>query len=117
MSMLPKILIAFHLIAFILGDINAQCGDAYGLINDTTTSYIPLHVFGANNNELSSQDQCVSSVYIHFVHSRLSNLNMFLMSPDSTVIQLIGPVVNKNKTSNTIWKARFRPTHIVSCNN
>ncbi|MEM1327876.1 MAG: hypothetical protein AAGI23_18095, partial [Bacteroidota bacterium] len=56
--------------------------------NSFTLDYV---VQGLTNDDLSDPSQCVASVNLNFLHNRVQNLVIELISPDGQRIPLVGP--------------------------
>jgi len=80
--------------------------------NGTGVYELDYVIDGLVNNDLSGGQQ-ICRVDLQFEHVRLSNLEVFLISPDRTdTVQLIGPFVSFGAglgTPNTSWDVSFVP--------
>lgn len=92
----------------------AQCINSSSFpISDMDTVLYTFTVSGLDNNDLSSNDQCLESVLLSFKHNRVSDVQIKLISPSGQSVILIGPVNSPgNPTGLVNWDFSF-----VSCNN
>ncbi|MBK7429221.1 MAG: hypothetical protein IPI60_20435 [Saprospiraceae bacterium] len=73
------------------------------------TQSFSLEVVGAINNDLSNPDQGICGVFLEFSHNLIGELEINLISPSGTVVNMVGSVVPTNPTNLTRWNVSFVP--------
>lgn len=90
---------------------NAQCFSfTQSQIPPNSSFVVPLVIEGAALDDLSAIDQCVEAVSLSFSHPRVSELEIFLISPFGDTIALVsGGGSTFSATNNTNWNITFLP--------
>lgn len=98
-------------ILFFTGKGNAQCFSfTQSQIPPNSSFIVPLIIEGAALNDLSTIDQCVEAVALSFSHPRVSELEIYLISPFGDTVALVsGGGSTFSATNNTNWNITFLP--------
>lgn len=90
---------------------DAQCFSfTQSEIPPNSSFVVPLVIEGAALDDLSAIDQCVEAVALSFSHPRVSELEIFLISPFGDTIALVsGGGSTFSATNNTNWNITFLP--------
>lgn len=108
----------YYLLAFLFGlwlifpiGLSAQCTTtSASVIPDPGTAVIEIPVSGLTDSLLSSPTQGICRIDIEFEHEYLGDLSVFLISPDGTTVQLVGPSTTAILPTNlTVWDVSFIP--------
>jgi gliding motility-associated-like protein len=73
------------------------------------TQSFSLEVLGAINNDLSDPNQGICGVFLEFSHNLIGELEINLISPSGTVVNMVGSIVPTNPTNLTRWNVSFVP--------
>ena len=99
------------LLGFSLIHLQGQCVTSTAqAIPDPGVLTIDFDVTGLMDNDLASPTQGICGVQLNFNHEYLGDLTMSLVSPNGTIVQLIGPVTTTITSTNLItWNIGFVP--------
>lgn len=73
------------------------------------TQSFSLEVAGALNNDLSDPNQGICGVFLEFSHNLIGELEINLISPGGTIVNMVGSVAPTNPTNLTRWNVSFVP--------
>jgi gliding motility-associated-like protein len=83
-------------------------------IVDNETQAISFTISGVQLDDLSDDNQNITSIQIEFNHQKVTDLGLTLVSPSNQEIDLIGPITGSNELTSGIpgWGIEFLPCGI-----
>jgi len=84
------------------------------LIEDQSTTSIPIFVSGAINDDLATNN-CLSAVTLHFEHDFIGDIIIELVSPAGQVVTLVGPSATISANTSFInWNVQFFAQELIA---